>query len=175
MSTGMRNRNMNESWLSIPFATAIIIDSSDSSSSSDDDESDVEVVFIQDEQPDDLVQINDLRLRSDDSDDDDDYALPNDSAATSPRDISAAGASASAEYLSVSNLPSATEPSVNPSQKRKRRAWSVRKKLRAIENYEVSNNKHSTARAIGCIRFQLSEWVKQKEELKSLQSKKRGK
>ena len=180
MSASVSNRNMDEFCLSIPFAAAAAAaaaatDSSDSSSSSDDDDdSDVEVVFTRDEQQDDLVPINDLRLQSDDSDDDD-CAMTNESAAASPHDVCASAASVSAESPSASNASSAAKSGDNPSQKRKRRAWSVREKLRAIENYEASNSKHSTARAVGCTRFQLSEWLKQKDELKSLRSTKRGK
>ena len=71
MSASVSNRNMNEFCLSIPFAAAAT-DSSDSSSSSDgDDDSGVEVVFTRDERQDDLAPMNDLRLQSDDSDDDD--------------------------------------------------------------------------------------------------------
>ena len=104
MSASVSNRNMNEFCLSIPFAAAAT-DSSDSSSSSDDDDddSDVEVVFTRDERQDDLAPINELRLQSDDSDDDD-CAMTNDSAAASPHDVCASAASVSAECLSASNI-----------------------------------------------------------------------
>lgn len=118
MSAVVNNRSMNESSLAIPFVTTATTDSSDSSSSSDDDDSDIEVVFTRDERSDDLVQINYLRLQSTDSDDDDDdYALPNDSAAMSPRDVSASTTSVSAEYLSTSYSSSAARPGDNPSRK----------------------------------------------------------
>jgi phosphopantetheinyl transferase len=67
------------------------------------------------------------------------------------------------------------EGSTTPSQKRKRCAWSVKEKLEAIENYEKSKSKHSTAKHIGCTRFQLTERLKTKEELKNLQSLNKGK
>ncbi|UJR13054.1 hypothetical protein I4U23_000080 [Adineta vaga] len=83
--------------------------------------------------------------------------------------------------LNVSNEKSSvpvavygSEPNGTTSQKRKRQAWSVKENLAATENYEKSNSKHSTAKAIGCTRSQLSNWIKKKEELKNLRSSKQG-
>lgn len=58
---------------------------------------------------------------------------------------------------------------VTPSQKRKRHAWSIKEKLHAIEHYEKCKSKHLTAKIIGCTRYQLSEWLKMKEDLKKIQ------
>lgn len=165
---------MNEFCLSIPFAATTDFSDSSSSSDEEDDNSDVEVVFTRDERQDDLAQINDLRLQSDDSDDDD-CAITIDCTAASSHDVCASAATVSTECPAASNSSPIAKSDDNRSQKRKRRARSVREKLRAIENYEASNSKHSTARFIGCTRFQLSEWFKQKDELKSLRSTKRGK
>ena len=133
MSASVSNRNMSEFCLSIPFAAAATDSSDSSSSSDDDDDTDVEVVFTRDERQDDLAPINDLRLQSDESDDED-CAMTSDSAAASPHDVCASAASVSAECSSASNSSFAAKSGDNPSQKRKRRAWSVREKLRAIEN-----------------------------------------
>jgi hypothetical protein len=172
----MDDEDADSFCLSIPLA----IDSSDSSSLSDEDSSDIEITSTFDEQENELVRIDDLCLNSDDSSDDDipilnNSTIPNDPDAQSVEDdeISVLDVSIGNPSDMISSRDS--EANDTPSSKRKRRAWSISEKLRAIENYEQSNSKHSTAKATGCTRFQLSEWLNKKSELKNLQSLKRGK
>ncbi|CAF3624058.1 unnamed protein product [Rotaria socialis] len=53
----------------------------------------------------------------------------------------------------------------SPSCKRKRRQWSATEKLHAVVMLEkAGGNKLLTSQKEGCSRYQLSQWVKQKEE-----------
>ena len=143
------------------------IDVNDSSSSSDD--SDIEVTSTIDEEENELIQIsNNLSINSDDSADDNVNSQDNSTIQSHPEVRTSQGDENSGDNLQ-------TEASATPSQKRKRCAWSVKEKLEAIENYEASKSKHSTAKHIGCTRFQLTKWLNTKEELKNLQSLNKGK
>ena len=167
---------MDTFYLSIPRAT----NSSDDSSSLDDEDSDLEVTSIFDEEDSELIRMGDgLHLVSDDSDDElpilNHSTLSNGVHDQSSGDDEIADPDVSIQDSSPIGSICENETSGTPSQKRKRRAWSIREKLRAIENYEKSHSKHLTAKAMGCTRFQLSEWVKRRDDLKNLQSSKQGK
>lgn len=161
--------------LSIPETT----DPSDDSSSSDD--SDVEVTSTIDEAENELVLLgNDLCLNSFDSTDDDMDLQGNSETQSYPKVRTSEDNENIGVNLIVDNSSSTvcsphTEASATPSQKRKRRTWSVKEKLEAIENYDSSQSKHSTAKAYGCTRHQLTQWLKTQDELKNLRSSKNGK
>ena len=170
----MDEKDVNKLGLSIPRA----IDSSDNLSLSDEYDTDIEITSTVDASEHERVRINALCLNSNDTSD---YDIPILNHSTTSNDPVVQSSDDENSIPDVSNENSSTTISSRdtgvvdtPSQKRKHRAWSVREKLRATENYEKCNNKHSTARDIGCTRFQLSEWLKRKEELKNLQSSKWG-
>jgi hypothetical protein len=170
------NNNDDNLYLLVPAA----INCNETLSSSDEDDSDCEVTSMVDERENELVQLDHLCINSDDTSDDDipvlhHSTISNDPDAPSLEDNEISTLNVPIEKSSGTVSSYGSESSSTPSQKRKRKAWSIKEKLEAIENYDNSNNKHSTAKAMGCTRFQLSEWVKQKEELKNLQSSKRGK
>jgi hypothetical protein len=172
----MDDKDVNDFFLSIP-STA---DANDTSSSSSEADSDIEITSTFDEQENELIRIDNLCLHADGSSDDDipilnHSTIPNDPVAQSLEDNEISVLDVSMENPSAITSCRDSGASGTPSQKRKRRAWSVREKLRAIEYYEKSKSKHSTAKAMGCTRFQLSEWLERKEELKNLQPMKRGK
>ena len=168
------NDKVNKLWLSIPRA----VDSSDNLSLSDEYDSDIEITSTFDADEHELVRLNELCLDSNDTSDDDIPILNHSTTSNDPvvqlSDDENLIPDLSTENSSTTISSRDTGAVDTPSQKRKRRAWSVREKLRAIENYEKCNNKHSTARDIGCTRFQLSEWLKRKEEFKNLRSSKWG-
>ena len=172
----MDNNNDDNFYLSIPG----VINSIENSSSSDENDSDCEVTSMVDEEENELVQLDHLCLNSDDTSDDDNPVLNHLKISTDPdtqslQDIDISPVDVSIEQSSNTVSSYGNEVSGTPSRKRKRKAWSIKEKLLTIEHYQTSNSKHSTAKAMGCTRFQLSEWVKQKEQLKNLQSSKRGK
>ncbi|CAF3620944.1 unnamed protein product [Rotaria sp. Silwood1] len=162
--------------LSIPK----LIDTNDDSSSSSSYDSDIEVTSTIDKEENELVQLgNDLCLNSIDSSDDDMDIQDNSTIQSFPEVRTSEADENNGVNFAIDNSSSTTssprpEASTTPSQKRKRRAWSVKEKLQAIENYEKSNSKHSAAKEIGCTRYQLREWLKSKEELKKLQSMDNG-
>ena len=146
------------SYLSMP--TLKNFNAGGDSSSSDD--SDIEVTSTLDPEENELVRIsNDLCLDSDDSIDDGVSVEEH----RRTRSISGVRTSDDRDHdvhispADSSNLVSSPPPDVGTgsSLKRKRRAWSIREKLDAVESYEKSNSKHFTAKAIGCTRYQLAE------------------
>ncbi|CAM4880190.1 unnamed protein product [Rotaria socialis] len=170
----MDNDDENMLCLSVPEK----VDTNDDFPSSDD--SDIEVTSTINEEENELDQIgNNLCFNSDDSTDDDMNIQDNSTVQSYPATrTSEDDENYDSDHIvdnSSSRLCSLqSEASDTPSRKRKRRAWSVKDKLRAIENYEKFNSKYSTAKAIGCTRHQLSEWLKIKEELYNLQSLSKG-
>ena len=164
--------------LSIPDA----INSSEYSSSSDD--SDIEVASTFDEQENELIKIsNELRLDSDSDESADDNAtvLPQSMTSThfdvdvhSSEDDEIPVDGAMVDNASSITSNNDTNAIGRVSRKRKRRAWSVKEKLMAVGHYEKSKSKHSTAKTVGCTRFQLSQWIKNREELRNLQATEKG-
>ncbi|CAF1425990.1 unnamed protein product [Rotaria magnacalcarata] len=62
------------------------------------------------------------------------------------------------------------------STKRKRKQWSIKEKLSALDSVEKNlGNKQLTAHQHGCSRYQLSQWLKGKMELETLSKLKHGK
>ncbi|CAF4016732.1 unnamed protein product [Rotaria sordida] len=63
----------------------------------------------------------------------------------------------------------------HPSCKRKRRQWSTAEKLHAVDMLEkAGGNKLLTSKKEGCSRYQLSQWMKQKEDLIQLSKQNHG-
>ena len=156
-------------------------DIGDSSSS---DDSDIEVISTTDADEDALVRIsNHLNLDSDASIDDDvtvedtrrtqstsDVRALDDKNHDSQINVTNPSHVGSSPSSNTSTESSSSSDASNESLKRKRRAWSTREKLHAIECYATSKSKHSTAKLIGCTRSQLTEWRKREGQLKSLRS-----
>ena len=59
-------------------------------------------------------------------------------------------------------------------KKRKRQQWTVSDKLRAIDYFETTNNKHQTAKYMGCATKQVRMWVNNKKDLLDVSSRKKG-
>ena len=152
-------------------------DAGDSSSSSDD--SDIEVTSTIDTEENELVRIsNDLCLDSDDNIDDS-VSVEEHRRARSISDERTSNDRSHDVHINLAdspNLVSSSPPddSTGSSLKRKRRAWSIREKLNAIESYGKNHSKHFTSKTIGCTRYQLAEWLKRKDEFTALQSLNRG-
>jgi hypothetical protein len=170
----MNKDNEEASFLSMPGT----FDTSDDSSSSED--SDIEVMSMSSEEESYLVTIsNGLRLNSDEDTDDDMNIQDNPSIGSHSQVRTSTDKENSDLNITTNNsssilCPLPTDADATPSQKRKRRAWSVKEKLQAIDNYEQSKSKHSTAKAIGCTRYQLAQWLKTEEELKKIRSMNNG-
>ncbi|CAF1406049.1 unnamed protein product [Adineta ricciae] len=164
---------MDTFCFSLPAPT----DFTDSSSSSEEDDSDLEVTSIRDEQENDLVHIDDLCLDSDYTSDEDITVLNYPTETNNPVVQSNNSDENLNSIISIENSsmsPSTDQDNSGSSKKRKRRAWSIKEKLLVIEDYEKSKSKHTIAKVHGCTRFQLSEWIKQKEGLLKLQSSRLG-
>jgi hypothetical protein len=58
--------------------------------------------------------------------------------------------------------------------KRKRRQWSVKEKLYAIQLFEKNQSKHKTSNITGCTRAQLRNWILNKEDLFGIYKHKKG-
>ncbi|CAF4569092.1 unnamed protein product [Rotaria sp. Silwood2] len=58
-------------------------------------------------------------------------------------------------------------------KKHQHRQWAVAEKLHAVVCFKQNNNKHKTAQHIGCTTKQLRMWIKNKNELIALSSKKK--
>jgi hypothetical protein len=75
--------------------------------------------------------------------------------------------------ISSSNISNLVEES--PSCKSKRRQWTTAEKLRAIHMLEkAGGNKRLTSQQQGCSRYQLLQWIKQKEDLIQLSKQNHG-
>lgn len=166
---------MNPLFLTLPRASH----STDDSSSSVEIDSDIEITSLPDDEENEVIRLGDcLRLTSDESEDDSptSHRTANSISvnAQSSRNDETADLDCSSERFSSTVFLQENEVGDVSSPKRKRRAWSVNEKLHAIETYERSSSKHFTAKAIGCTRFQLSQWIKKREDLRKLQASKRG-
>ena len=144
------------------------------------DDTDIEVTSTIDEEEYELVQISKNLCLDSDSTTDDDINIQDNPTIQSFSNAPTSENEKNDVNLTFSNscfttCSSRTESNTTPSQKRKRLTWSITEKLLAIENYEKYNSKHLTVKTIGCSRYQLSEWLKMKEELKNLQSSNKGK
>jgi hypothetical protein len=162
---------------------------SDDNNDTDSDESDIEVISVVDETDNIAISIQDHFNLNDDDDEEDnndkdetdvqqsssvlnsnDAELDEDLDDLNPDIISNDRSSPLASSSTASN--SMVE---SPSSKRKRRAWSTAEKLRVIHMLEkFGGNKQLTSKKEGCTRYQLSQWVKQKEDLIQLSKENHG-
>ena len=160
------------------------IESADDDNTSS-DESDLEVISTVDETDHIAIVLKD-HFSLDDDDEDNEEAtdvrpshLASNSNNTEPNEI---GDDPNEVVVSVaqSSMPPSSEAACNsaeesPSCKRKRRQWSVAEKLHAIAMLEkASGNKLITSKKEGCSRYQLSQWMKQKEDLIQLSKENHG-
>ena len=90
----------------------------------------------------------------------------------SPSEDSSDNESASHTTQSSSKVTLASPSTIV--KKRKRQQWTVSDKLRAVDYFETTNNKHQTAKYMGCATKQVRMWVKNKNELLDMSSRKKG-
>lgn len=58
--------------------------------------------------------------------------------------------------------------------KRKRRQWTIEKKLEVVRTFKLNQNKHQTASQHGCSRAQLRNWLEMEVKLINLSKEKKG-
>jgi len=151
---------------------------SDDNNDTSSDESDLEVVSIVDETDSIAISIkNHFNLNDDEEDNNSEEATDvqqsnlvlNSNDVELDEDLDELNADiASTDQSSLLASSSVVSNSVeeSPSRKRKRRQWSTAEKLHAIDILKkVDGNKLLTSKKEGCSRYQLSQWVKQKEDL----------
>jgi hypothetical protein len=153
--------------------------------SSSDDDSCVEITSVVDENENELIKWTSyLQVNSDsDEDSDENYRstqpapLVNYSSSESSSDdenllqSSHQSASSSNNNTNIDITSSSTSTII---KKRKRRQWIVHEKLGAIACFEKNNNKHQTAKDVGCATKQLRMWIQDKDKLLQLASQKKG-
>ncbi|CAF4078456.1 unnamed protein product [Rotaria sordida] len=153
--------------------------------SSSDNDSCVEITSVVDENENELIEwTRYLQLNpNSDEDSDENYSstqpapLVNYSSSESSSDgenlLKSSHPSASSNNNSVVDITSSSTSTII--NKRKRRQWTVNEKLNAIACFEKNNSKSQTARDVGCATKQLRTWIKNKDELLKLSSRKKGK
>ncbi|CAF1342265.1 unnamed protein product [Rotaria sordida] len=167
------------------FAPISGVDTGSISEKSDfDDDSCIEIISNIDENENESVKLaNYLQLNSD-SDEDIDQDYSSTPSATLVDYLSSevssdnGNISQSFDQLATSNKQCNIDPMFTSLstivKKRKRRQWTVAEKLHAVTCFEQNNNKHKTAQQIGCATEQLHMWIKNKNELVALPSRKKG-
>ncbi|CAF3984985.1 unnamed protein product [Rotaria sp. Silwood1] len=149
------------------------------------DESDLEVISIVDETDNIAILIkNHFNLDDDDEDNNNEEATDvqqlnlvlNSNNTELDEDLDDLNADiVSTDQSSLLGLSSAVSNLMeeNPLCKRKRRQWSTAEKLHAVDmQEEADGDKLLTSKKEGCSRYQLSQWVKQKEDLIQLSKQK---
>jgi hypothetical protein len=146
------------------------------SDESDLDDSCVEISSVVDENESELIEWTTyLQLNSSSDNDSGDRLTSTRSASLvqySPSEDSSDNESAAHTTQSSSKVTLASPSTIV--KKRKRQQWTVSDKLRAVDYFETTNNKHQTAKYMGCATKQVRMWIKNKNELLDMSSRKKG-
>jgi len=154
-----------------------VSDHSDHSDNSSSDDSDIEITSNVDEAENELIRLSTyLQFDSEnDTDDDETFDWP----APPPPLIHSNSSTSDDEEQNNSLqviLPTSSSDNgiLKQSIKRKRRQWSVKEKIYAIQLFEKNQSKHKTSNKTGCTRAQLRNWIMNKEELFRIYKHKKG-
>ena len=154
------------------------------SSSSDDSEVEVTSLFDPDEHE--LIQLSTyLHVHSDDDDTDEDGEEEENNNQVSQRLVSYSNSDDSAdEFDRIETRISPSTSNASPilrsvlttsSVKLKRRQWSVKEKVQALQTLEKNGNKYQTCKSHGCSPSQLRKWFSIKDGLQAVVKQKNGK
>jgi len=154
-----------------------VSDHSDHSDNSSSDDSDIEITSNVDEAENELIRLSTyLQFDSEnDTDDDETFDWP---APPPPLIYSNSSASDDEEQNNSHQVVLPTTSTNHDLSKQpiksKRRQWSIKEKLNAIQLFEKNQSKHKTSRITGCTRAQLRNWLINKEDLFTIYKQKKG-
>ena len=166
------------------LAPIIGVDKDSITDESDLDDSCVEIASVVDENESELIKWTTYLQLNSSSDDDSGTGLTSTQSASL---VQYSSSEESSDNECASQLPNepASQASHNNSKvtiaspstivkKRKRQQWTVSDKLRAVDYFETTNNKHQTAKYMGCATKQVRMWVTNKKDLLDMSSRKKG-